>query len=249
MPGVLPSVSHQALSSLFAMWYLNLEYELANGEPWFPSAPVGLPPPLALSTFREHGRHPRTSPTTQADSLPGSPVVCQVVIPPTYQRLPILSRLTSRFGVSVNIVGAALPAPLASGGEFVLALGGGPQQQASSLTYLKDLQVQFVPKRDIKVTPRLLNEEDSLEQKPVVLPRGCDRIRLQLHIPAHCHPQPVISDLVKDYDVAVTILSASLPSHGEHDGWFELELWGLPSQLEAAVATLNQSDCALWLQP
>lgn len=230
------------------MWYSNLEYELVNGEPWFPLAPVGLPRPLAFSPLREHQRYPQRLPTPQADLSPGEPVLCQVRIPPTYQRLPILSRLTSRFGVTVNIVGAALSSRRKRGGEFVLALGGRPQQQASSLAYLKDLQVQFMPQRDIKATPRLLNEGESLEQKPVVLPRGCDRLRLQLHIPAHCHPQPVISDLVKDYDVAVTILSASLPTQGEHDGWFELELWGRPPQLEAAIATLNQSDCALWLQ-
>ncbi len=249
MPGVLLWLGGQALLRIFAMWYSNLEYELANGEPWFPSAPVGLPRPLAFSPLKEHHRSPQVLSTTQAMSSPGSPVVCQVVIPPTYQRLPILSRLTSRFGVTVNIVGAALSARRKRGGEFVLALGGRPQQQASSLAYLKDLQVQFVPKRAIKATPRLLNEGESLAQKPVVLPRGCDRIRLQLHIPAHCHPQPVISDLVKDYDVAVTILSASLPSQGDRDGWFELELWGRPPQLEAAIATLNRSDCALWLQP
>jgi hypothetical protein len=57
----------------------------------------------------------------------------------------------------------------------------------------------------------------------------------------------VISDLVKGCDVAITILSASLPSQGEQDGWFELELWGLPRQLEAALDSLNGSDCALWL--
>ena len=243
--------SVQALLRLFAMWDSNLEYELANGEPWFPSAPVGLPRPLAFCPPREHQRYPQLPSTPQAMNSFGEPVVCQVVIPPTYQRLPILSRLTSRFGVSVNIVGAALSARRKRGGEFMLALGGKPQQQASSLAYLKDLPVQFVPKQGIKATPRLLNEGESLERKPGVLPRGCDRLRLQLHIPAHCHPQPVISDLVKDlakdYDVAVTILSASLPSQGDRDGWFELELWGCPPQLEAAVATLNQSDCALWL--
>lgn len=230
------------------MWYSNLEYELVSGEPWFPSAPVGLPRPLTFSPPREHQRYPRPLATPQASSSPTEPVVCQVVIPLTYQRLPILSRLTSRFGVTVNILGAALSAQRKRGGEFVLAVGGRQQQQARSLAYLKDLQVQFVTKRDIKAAPRLLNEGESLEQKPVTFPKGCDRIRLQLHIPAHCHPQPVISDLVKDHDVAVTILSASLPSHGEHDGWFELELWGLPTRLEAAIATLNQSDCALWLQ-
>lgn len=131
MPGVLLWSGVQALLRIFVMWYSSLEYELANGEPWFPSGLVGL--------LRECDR----------------------------QR------------------------PASEG----------------------------------------------------------DRICLQLHIPAHCHPQPVISDLVKDYDVAITILSASLPSQGDRDGWFELELWGLPQQLEAAVATLNQSDFALWLQP
>jgi hypothetical protein len=231
------------------MGYSDLEYELANGEPWFPAAPVGLPRSLAFSLARKHPRYPQLPAAAQAGSSSGELVVCQVVIPPTYQRLPILSRLTSRFGVSVNILGAALSARRKRGGEFVLALGGSSQQQASSLAYLKDLQVQFVPKRAIKAAPRLLNEGESLQQKPVTLPKGCDRIRLQLHIPAHCHPHPLISDLVKDHDVAVTILSASLPSQGDRDGWFELELWGLPSQLEAAIATLNQSDCALWLHP
>ncbi|MBD1876569.1 NIL domain-containing protein [Nodosilinea sp. FACHB-131] len=231
------------------MWYSNLEYELAVGEPWFSLAPVGLPRPMACFSPREHVRHRQPLPPTSVDILPREPVVCQVVIPPTYRRLPILSRLTSRFGVTVNIVGAALSSRRKRGGEFVLALLGSPQQQASSLAYLKDLRVQFVPKRDIKATPRLLNEAETRDQKPVALPKGCDRIRLYLHIPGHCHPQPVISDLVKDCEVAITILSASLPSQGDQDGWFELELWGRPLNLEAAVATLNRSDCALWLQP
>jgi hypothetical protein len=174
-------------------------------------------------------------------------MVCQVVIPPTYQRLPILSRLTSRFGVTVNIVGAALSAGWERSGEFVLALWGSPQQQASGLAYLKSLDVQFVPQRKIAPTPRLLSETAPRSRKPVVLPQGCDRIRLQLHIPSGLHPQPVISDLVKDHGVAITILSASLPSQGEHDGWFELELWGLPRQLEATLDSLNGADCETWL--
>lgn len=236
----------------------NLEYELCkllSSEPWVCPSPVGLPRPLAGSSLRDHQRHthhPSTSlakAVPLAKALPTKPTVCQVVIPHTYQRLPILSRLISRFGVTVNILGAALPSWRPSRqdfyGEFVLALGGNVQQQAQAIAYLKTLQVQFVPRRDLHLPPQ--GDRLSVRQ-PVTLAKGCDRLRLKLHIPAQYHPQPVLSGLVKDCGVAITILSASLPSQGDQGGWFDLELWGLRSQLEAVIATLNQSGCGLWLQ-
>lgn len=229
----------------------NLEYELyklLSGEPWFCSHPAELRRPLAGSPLGDHHRqgcHPFTYPVK---SLPTEPTVCQVVIPPTYQRLPILSRLVSRFGVTVNILGAALPSWRPSKtdfqGEFVLALGGNPPQQAQAMDYLKTLKVQFVPRRDLHLPPQPYRLS---VRQPVTLSRGCNRLRLHLHIPAQYHPQPVLSGLVKDYGVAITILGASLPSQGHQDGWFDLELWGLRSQIEAVLATLNRSDCGLWL--
>lgn len=229
----------------------NLEYELHrlfSSEPGFVPTPVALPRPLAGSPFRDHQRHGRHQSTNLAKAWTREPTLCQVVIPHTYQRLPILSRLISRFGVTVNILGAALPSWRPSGadlyGEFVLAIGGNPQQQAQAMDYLKTLKVQFVPRRDLHLPPQ--GHRPSV-RPPVTLPRGCDRLRLHLQIPAQYHPQPVLSDLIQDCGVAITILGATLPSQGGQDGWFDLEFWGLRSQLEAVLSTLNRSNCGLWL--
>ncbi|MEY3300245.1 MAG: hypothetical protein RLZZ597_3505 [Cyanobacteriota bacterium] len=229
----------------------NLEYELCkllSREPWVYPNPVELPHPLAGAPLRNHQRHARHPSMYPVKTLPTEPTICQVVIPHTYQRLPILSRLISRFGVTVNILGAALPSWRPSRadcqGEFVLAVGGHPQQQAQAMDYLKTLKVQFVPRRDLHLPPQWHRLSG---RHPITLAKGCERLRLHLHIPAQYHHQPMLSGLVKDCGVAITILGASLPSQGNQDGWFDLELWGLQAQFEAVLATLNRSDCGLWL--
>lgn len=215
----------------------NLEYELyklLSGEPWFCSHPAELRRPLAGSPLGDHHRqgcHPFTYPVK---SLPTEPTVCQVVIPPTYQRLPILSRLVSRFGVTVNILGAALPSWRPSKtdfqGEFVLALGGNPPQQAQAMDYLKTLKVQFVPRRDLHLPPQPYRLS---VRQPVTLSRGAIACGCTFTFRPSIIPSPCCRAWSK---------TTVWPS----------PFWGLPSPVRAtktAGLTWSFGGCALRLRP
>jgi ABC-type methionine transport system ATPase subunit len=65
-------------------------------------------------------------------------------IPPDYQQDPIISRLISDHGLSVNITGATLATTQA--GIFDLELRGTPQQIQAGLMYLRSLNIQVIGK-------------------------------------------------------------------------------------------------------
>lgn len=66
-------------------------------------------------------------------------------IPPDYQQEPVISRLSSDYGLSVNITGAKLAATTQAG-IFELELRGTPQQIQTGLTYLRSLNVKVIGK-------------------------------------------------------------------------------------------------------
>ena len=69
----------------------------------------------------------------------------RIYIPQRYQQEPIISRLTSEYGLIVNITEAML-LPDNAQGKFDLELRGTPSQICSGLTYLEKLQLKILGK-------------------------------------------------------------------------------------------------------
>lgn len=65
-----------------------------------------------------------------------------VSIPKDYHQEPVISRLISQHGVTVNIAAALLTANARDDGWFDLELKGTPQQISSALIYINDLDLE-----------------------------------------------------------------------------------------------------------
>ena len=74
--------------------------------------------------------------------------------------------------------------------------------------------------------------------------RTCQRIQLQ--IPAQYRQEPIISTLIKRYEVEVNIQSALLASNAQESGWFDLELCGLPARIQQGLDYLAQLQVEIW---
>lgn len=70
----------------------------------------------------------------------------QIHIPPDYQQEPVISRLISDYGLSVNITGAKLEPTTQAQGRFDLELRGTPQQIHTGLMYLRSRNVTLIGK-------------------------------------------------------------------------------------------------------
>lgn len=70
------------------------------------------------------------------------PVYIRTRIPKEYQRQPIISRLISRYGLTVNIAAALLGSYSRNYGWFDLELLGSSQKVEAGLTYLQALNVE-----------------------------------------------------------------------------------------------------------
>lgn len=68
---------------------------------------------------------------------------------------------------------------------------------------------------------------------------------IRLRIPEDLHGEPVISQLTARYGVIVNIISASLGANSG-SGWFHLALQGNHSQIQTAIAYLNDLDIEIW---
>ncbi len=72
----------------------------------------------------------------------------RIRIPKEYQEDPIISRLVSHHGVTVNIAAALLGANARDDGWFDLELSGSTRQLQSALTYLNELDLELWGKSD-----------------------------------------------------------------------------------------------------
>ncbi|KGF72670.1 ABC transporter [Neosynechococcus sphagnicola sy1] len=70
--------------------------------------------------------------------------------------------------------------------------------------------------------------------------------RIRLRIAEEYHHEPVISRLISDYHLTVTITAALLGANARGDGWFDLLLQGTSAQLKNALIYLNELDLELW---
>jgi ABC-type methionine transport system ATPase subunit len=68
----------------------------------------------------------------------------QIQIPPQYAREPVISTLTTRYEVEVNILSALLATNSRESGWFDLELRGIPARIQDALNYLCELQIEIL---------------------------------------------------------------------------------------------------------
>jgi hypothetical protein len=194
-------------------------------------------------------------------SFKSTPVHSRIRVPRHYHRQPMISRLISRYGLTVNIKAASLAVNSDRDGWFDIELQGNPEQVINSLSYLQrcgvDLMqveiannVQFT--QNLQTLPNPVNKSMKRESATVatqveqqILPTQTNRVRLQLCIFQKYHRKPIISELVSHYQITVNILSALLNPDVEGDGWFDLDLWGTTQQIFSSISYLQELGLSL----
>ena len=73
--------------------------------------------------------------------------------------------------------------------------------------------------------------------------------RIKIQIPKRCMKEPVISRLTSEHGLTVNITGAMLGAHSYEEGWFDLELHGLPQQVQSALAYLQELNVKIWGKP
>jgi len=197
-------------------------------------------------------------------SVKPAPVHSRILVPQLYHRQPVISRLVSRYGLTVNIKAASLVSGTEGEGWFDLDLLGKPQQVTNGLSYLQGLGVNLV---QVAIANHI-----QLNQNPYPFPKANDeqiplessswqekfpqqtsqeetkRLRLQLCIFKNYYEKPIISQLVSRYKLTVNILSARLQPNQKNDGYFDLDLWGRTKQLYSSLIYLEKLGLPIWLK-
>ncbi len=194
-----------------------------------------------------------------------SPVVHSVVgqicirIPLFYHRQPVLSRLISRYGLTVNITAALLDAETKKDGWFNLELAGSEQDVKAGIKYLQTLSVevediQFTSikgeKSELNLAPDDLSEallSQKTEAELTVIESKTNRAKFHVCIPQSYRYSPIIAGLVSYCGLTVNILGALLETSNENDGWFDLEVWGKPQQIISGLRYLKEKGLQIWL--
>ncbi len=96
------------------------------------------------STGGEGSDRPLTpTPATAIDDPRPTQTRIRIRIPKTYQQEPVISRLVSHHGLTVNIAAALLGANARDDGWFDLELTGSSEQIRSALIYLDELDLEI----------------------------------------------------------------------------------------------------------
>ncbi|MEH2412588.1 NIL domain-containing protein [Nostoc sp.] len=200
-------------------------------------------------------------------SVEPASVHSRILVPQRYHRQPVISRLVSRYGLTVNIKAASLTSDSDSDGWFDLELSGNPQKLINSLSYLQGLGVNLLelaianqiqtnqhplpfPNPATQVSPKdsasLTNQWQEQFQQWISLGQT-NRLRLQMCVLKTYYEEPVISELVSRYGLTVNITSARLQPDTQDDGWFDLDLWGRTKQLYFSLSYLEKLGLPIWL--
>jgi ABC-type methionine transport system ATPase subunit len=70
--------------------------------------------------------------------------------------------------------------------------------------------------------------------------------RIRIRVPQQYHREPVISNLITQHQLTVTITAALLGANAKGDGWFDLQLQGSIAQIRAALLYINDLDLEVW---
>ncbi|BAY07481.1 NIL domain-containing protein [Calothrix sp. NIES-2098] len=189
-----------------------------------------------------------------------TPVDSRIRIPQHYQSQPLISRLVSRYGVTVNIT-AAMLTDTENYGWFDLQLQGNSEHICDGLLYLQNLGVDVMHlsisgdaqhNSSFHMFPQVSKELAPLPPTlntptyDIYNGQSC-RLRLQICVLKDYYNQPIIFDLVSQYGITVNIITASLPANQQDDGWFDLDIWGKPQQLFSSFNHLKKLQLPLWL--
>ncbi|MHC5674258.1 NIL domain-containing protein [Nostoc sp.] len=204
---------------------------------------------------------------SQSKSVEPASVHSRILVPQCYHRQPVISRLVSRYGLTVNIKAASLTSESDRDGWFDLELSGNPQKLTNSLSYLQGLGVNLLelaianhiqpnqhslpfPNPASKLSPKdsasLTNQWQEQFQQWISLGQT-NRLRLQLCVLKSYYQEPVISELVSGYGLTVNITSARLQPDTQDDGWFDLDLWGRTKQLYSSLSYLEKLGLPIWV--
>ncbi|MBG1271698.1 NIL domain-containing protein [Nostoc sp. WHI] len=200
-------------------------------------------------------------------SVEPASVHSRILVPQRYHRQPVISRLVSRYGLTVNIKAASLTSDSDSDGWFDLELSGNPQKLTNSLSYLQGLGVNLLqlaianhiqpnqhslpfPNPANKLSPKdagWLTDQWQEQFQQWISTGQTNRLRLQLCVLKTYYEEPVICELVSRYGLTVNITSAILKPNTEDDGWFDLDLWGRTKQLYSSLNYLEKLGLPIWL--
>lgn len=70
--------------------------------------------------------------------------------------------------------------------------------------------------------------------------------RIHIRIPPLYRTDPIIFNLVSLYNITININAALLATHGETEGWFDLDLMGSPAAIDSALMYLSDLDLEAW---
>ncbi|WP_414589277.1 NIL domain-containing protein [Scytonema sp. PCC 10023] len=185
-----------------------------------------------------------------------------ITVPQHYNRQPIVSRLISRYDLTINIAAAVLEAHTEDDGWFNLEIQGISQQVEAGLAYLQELNIEIL-QLDLKSLPEKnrdklqllcasVNSSDEIEddekKAALTMVEGqTTRAKFQVCISKNYSSYPVIAGLVYCYGLTVNITGAMLDNNTENDGWFDLELWGRREQIVLGLRYLKQLGLQIWL--
>ncbi|MBW4501869.1 MAG: NIL domain-containing protein [Scytonema hyalinum WJT4-NPBG1] len=186
----------------------------------------------------------------------------RIKVPQHYYRQPIVSRLISRYDLTINIAAALLEAHTKDDGWFHLEIQGISQQVEAGLAYLQELNIEIL-QLDFKSLPeenrdklQLLctsgNSSDNIEEDEkkaalTMVEGQTTRAKFQVCIPKNYSSYPVIAGLISCYGLTVNITGAILDTNTGNDGWFDLELWGSRQQIVLGLRYLKELGLQIWL--
>ncbi len=178
----------------------------------------------------------------------------EIRIPEKYHCQPIVSRLISRYGLSVNIAAAAFEIETKKDAWFNLEIQGSYQQLKSGITYLQGLSVKVEQLNFQTLTEQKIQDLQILCPNYVKkLDEGkmtqyqTNRAKFQVCIPKNYRSFPIIAGLVTHCGLTINITGALLDTNRENDGWFNLEIWGDREQIVSGLRYLKQLDLQIWL--
>lgn len=90
-----------------------------------------------------------------------------------------------------------------------------------------------------------MNNAYLLEQRQFQNNRRTE-IELKFRVPQRYHQEPIISQLISEYQLQVIFLSAILGKDGCGGGWFNLKLLGTFDQINNALIYLAELDIEVW---
>jgi ABC-type methionine transport system ATPase subunit len=72
------------------------------------------------------------------------------------------------------------------------------------------------------------------------------QVRIRIRIPKQYQQEPIISNLITQYNLTINIAAALLSANAHEDGWFDLELRGTSANIQNGLLYLNQLNMEIW---